>query len=522
MSILRAFAAFAAFTLLSGTLCAEDVLIETRPEGKNFDRYKEVSGSWLSSSQAPFSKSTAPGLSDTKIGSRKVIVPVRDPAVARFSPKFKADQRAFVYVTWPKAANATNVKYKVKHAGGEEVKTLTQTGWGQLEPSNANQWVLLGSYDFKAGDDSYVEVTIGTDSQKSDQANNPQAYTDAVLFADKAVANTGGAPEVISSGAAKAAAPPTPPDIVVESRPEGKNNQNYKEPYGKWLNSGDGEHGKSKAPDLTEAKKCGTRKVLCSNKKVDENAHDEPAAAQFMINIPAKAHYYVYVTWPREANAAPVHYYIKYAGGDTTKTLVQDGWGVQQTGGIKDVWVSLGDYDFNPGPDQYVQATKGPDTKVVDERNICQVYADAVRFMLKPLEEPSKETSKPSDVSAPGKAAETPMPAVGPLEWLTDLNDALKVAKEKNKKIFIFFSAEESAGSQYYMNRVFTSPEVNSVLRSNYVLLKLDMQQHSDIAYRLHIFKAGSIVVYSSDGQSALKKITERLTPGELATELKD
>lgn len=514
--------------LIVRSASAEDLLIESCKEGKNFDKYKETGKGWFNSFQLGFSKSTAPGVT-AGIGSRKITLPPPDEATARFTPRFKEAQKVFVYTTWPRGACAFPVHMVVRHAGGDTTKTVTQSGWGTNEPSNANVWVPLGQFEFKPGDDHYVEIVVPKDSSRApnDKVNNPQAYADAVRFTDKELT------EGVDKGAGAPPPPPAKPDIIVESRPEGMNFSQYKEVEGGWTNSGnDKGQGKSKAPGLSDATKVGTRKTMCTNLKHpnDNKPHDEPAAARFMPMIEGPAHYYVYVTWPREANAQPVTYTIKHAKGETKKTLVQDGWGKGPTGANGNIWVSLGDYDFQAGEDQWVEVRDtGADVKVIDDVNICQIYADSVRFTTTPLKDDGTAGASPSlsapasPTVVPGRSDTPPVQTGGltskPVEWVTDLRKAQETAASQNRKILVFFSSAESAASKHFESKVFADPAVNTLMRAQYVPVKIDFDANSELAYQLHIFKAGTIVIYSSAGQP-LKKITDRLSPSEMVSEL--
>lgn len=164
------------------------LIIESRPEGQNHSRYKEFSGNWMDSNRPPDkAKSSASGLTpQEKCGSRKVSLPVPvGQAAARFSPGFSAPGHYYVYVTWPRAGNATAVSFVTRHASGEAVKVLTQDGWGMTGENNADRWIPLGDFDFKAGSDQYVELRVGPDAKEVDTRNMGQAMSDAVRFSEK-------------------------------------------------------------------------------------------------------------------------------------------------------------------------------------------------------------------------------------------------------------------------------------------------------------------------------------------------
>ena len=185
---------------------AQDIIIETQKEGQNVDHYEEIEGKWMDSKvPAATAKSRAPGLTDgNKCGSRKYWFssgtpdqpdpkgnPV--PTAARFYPRFSKPGHYYVYATWPRAANATPVKYIVKHAKGTDTKELTQDGWGDNETgiSYANTWVLIGEYDFAGGNDEYVELRVDESVRPVSPKNYGQIYADAVRFSSKPLKDPG-------------------------------------------------------------------------------------------------------------------------------------------------------------------------------------------------------------------------------------------------------------------------------------------------------------------------------------------
>ncbi len=175
-------------------VAAQDLIIESRREGKNNDKYSEPVGSWIDSNNPPTTaKSGAAGLTPQgQAGSRKFIL--KDPpdgnaqnilGSARFAPQFSSPGRYYVYSTWPKAGNAGPVQYAVKHGQGETAVDVIQDGFGYTGTANPNEWYLLGSFDFSAAPDQSVELRA-TGATKSVNVNNPsdpgQIFADAVRF----------------------------------------------------------------------------------------------------------------------------------------------------------------------------------------------------------------------------------------------------------------------------------------------------------------------------------------------------
>lgn len=205
---------------IASSVFAQDIIIESRKEGKNNDCYKETGGQWLDSQTPGTSKSTASGCTEG-IGSRKVALAVDHPekpaaeAVARFTPKFKKSGRYYVYATWSRAANVRPARYVIKHANGQQEKPVNQDGWGggtgnESLPGNGNSWVALGQYEFSSKGEQYVELHIDTSAVRDDFSHAGQAFSDAVLFSTKPQPEAPAAVKPTSTPQAKAASASSP------------------------------------------------------------------------------------------------------------------------------------------------------------------------------------------------------------------------------------------------------------------------------------------------------------------------
>lgn len=185
--------------LASGGAFGQDLIIESNPAGKNHTHYREILGKWMDSRIPPsMAKSPAPGLTAPgACGSRKTVfsgpnVETSAPATARFFPLFQEPGRYHVYVTWPRAANASSVRYVIRHAHGSAERVVDQNGWGYPPGEcNAGVWVPLGEYDFAAGEDQYVEVRSDPDVRELDPRWYGQVYADAVRFTREPLADLG-------------------------------------------------------------------------------------------------------------------------------------------------------------------------------------------------------------------------------------------------------------------------------------------------------------------------------------------
>ena len=182
--------AFAASLPASCAIAQDDLIIESGPSGKNNQWYQEIQGKWMDSRiPALVAKSMAPGLSAPDICvTRKTVfsgpnIDTTGPARARFAPSFSAAGHYHVYATWPRGANANQVTYDIKHASGTAHKTVVQNGWGAPgSPCNAGVWVPLGDYNFEAGNQNYVEVSVDDNVQLLEPNWYGQMYADAVRF----------------------------------------------------------------------------------------------------------------------------------------------------------------------------------------------------------------------------------------------------------------------------------------------------------------------------------------------------
>lgn len=221
----------AALAMLCATGVAADIIVESRPGGQNYQGYKETAGAWIdSNTPADTSKSSAPGVSPQTLGSRRTTLlpdagarPDQVLGSARFTPPITTAGDYHIYLTFPRAANATPVTVVIKNASGETKQEMMQDGWGAAGDSNANLWLDLGTYPFAVSADQYVEIQATGATGPADPRNRANLYADAVRFSTDpdpaAIAPAPARPGVFppaestqteTPAPAQAAAPPAP------------------------------------------------------------------------------------------------------------------------------------------------------------------------------------------------------------------------------------------------------------------------------------------------------------------------
>jgi len=129
--------------------------------GDNRDANTERTGTWLVSSGA--SPWNGESLFSDNNGSFRWFTEL--PSAGSYE----------VYAWWTYHPNrSTNVPYRIQHAAGIDTVYVNQK-----DTSLGGQWILLGTYNFAAGNSAYIEVS----------SENGQASADAVRFAQTSVAS---------------------------------------------------------------------------------------------------------------------------------------------------------------------------------------------------------------------------------------------------------------------------------------------------------------------------------------------
>jgi len=137
------------FNFDGGIITVPDLIIESRDPSGGLTAnppYAEAGG-WADST----AKSSAPGLLGNGSRFSSSSTPESDTVTA--VPNIPRAGIYEVAVTWNTSSNATNVRYVVKHANGEDEYFLDQEPADAPNGGNNNQWITLGQYEFAAGQD---------------------------------------------------------------------------------------------------------------------------------------------------------------------------------------------------------------------------------------------------------------------------------------------------------------------------------------------------------------------------------
>lgn len=313
--------------------------------------------------------------------------------------------------------------------------------------------------------------------------------------------------------------------IIVESRSGGQNFDGYSEPAGQWINSNTPvETSKSSAEGLEASATIGSRKATVTLIP-GAPATQVVSAARFTPPITAAGEYNIYVTFPRAANATPVDVFIKHAGGEDTRQIVQDGWGSMGSPNGNQ-WISVGKYRLEAGKKNFVELRVTGVTGAVASENAAQAFADAVRFSteavssaVKPARAPAgRPTQAQTTAATPApRPAEAPAP---PFAWAQSLGDARVKAKDQDKNVLVWFYSPESSRSSDYESNVLNDARVRNAIARNFVPVRINLDTESALATQLQVFRAGTIGLYNADSGAAIGQITETPPAEELIERL--
>jgi hypothetical protein len=308
--------------------------------------------------------------------------------------------------------------------------------------------------------------------------------------------------------------PRRPGDLVVEASARGGQNRSHVRIIsGRWLDNPASSQYKSTAPWLTSRDDASTTACIFYQPLIAMET-SSPAVARFLPLAGRPVRYHVYVTWPSEANATPVHYRIRHADGDTTLALVQDGLGIAGESNAN-AWVALGEYEFLPGEDQFVELSVGEEVRPLTPFRFGQANADAVLFAAGKLDIAAREPDLARD--APPEPAAGAMPA-GPAQpdWSTEYETASERARAEGRVLVAYVHYPVSAhlvhpvtrGREYCENRLFPHPDVALEMLRSCVAVRVNRMRRPDVAARLGVADTETAVCIVARDGTVLDRIT--------------
>lgn len=101
------------------------------------------------------------------------------------------------------------------------------------------------------------------------------------------------------------------------------------------------------------------------------------------------------------------------------------------------------------------------------------------------------------------------------LQWNTDLNSALKLAEKSNKLVFVDFYADWCGYCKQLDEDTFSDPNVKQRFAQSYVLVKVNVDQNSDLASKYKVYGLPTLVILDTNGNE-IKRQEGFVTPVEL------
>jgi thioredoxin len=101
------------------------------------------------------------------------------------------------------------------------------------------------------------------------------------------------------------------------------------------------------------------------------------------------------------------------------------------------------------------------------------------------------------------------------LQWNTDLNSALKIAKKSNKLVFVDFYADWCGYCKQLDEDTFTDPNVQERFSQGYIIVKVNTDKNPDLASQYKVFGLPTLVIIDSNGNE-IKRQEGFVDPDEL------
>jgi len=299
-----------------------------------------------------------------------------------------------------------------------------------------------------------------------------------------------------------------PGDKLVEPRRGGQNHQDYEEISGRWENT-DTPHewAKSAVAGLVVPRpQVGSRKLVF-RPLMGDYVLTETAVARYRYRPAASQSAHVFVTWATAANATPVTYTVHDAHGDHVRQLAQDGWGYLALGNAHK-WIDLGEFQFDSGGDYYVEVRVEPGVSASHPLWDGVAQANSVLFRTKPL---PLNAAISFELAGAARLSSARPKGVMVLDWIVDVHDALKAAKEQGKRVFAYSTSTVTPFNSYCDTYVFSNPAIVQLLSRQFITVRVDPWSESKTGSRFRAVPSGTVIILDADGNELLK-----LAPSEV------
>ncbi len=105
------------------------------------------------------------------------------------------------------------------------------------------------------------------------------------------------------------------------------------------------------------------------------------------------------------------------------------------------------------------------------------------------------------------------------LKWGTDLNQATQVAKDTNKKIFVYFSSDWCAYCIEMDEVTYQNTQVIEKLTQNYVLLKVNVDENPELSQKYQAYSLPTIIILDSNSNE-INRIIGYQSPQQLLSQI--
>jgi thiol:disulfide interchange protein len=107
---------------------------------------------------------------------------------------------------------------------------------------------------------------------------------------------------------------------------------------------------------------------------------------------------------------------------------------------------------------------------------------------------------------------------VGPerVTWRNDLPAAMADARQANKPVLLYFTAEWCGPCQYMRRNVFTDAGVGRAIEQRYIPVRIDHDQRQDLIVQYQVDAIPWFAVLDADGRPVRKLERGMETPAEL------